>query len=58
MKDLTLEEFKKIHEEWKSTGLSLRDCCQNTGFEVSKFYYWRKELTESTMSRVNRLNYL
>ncbi|MFR4524596.1 MAG: IS66 family insertion sequence element accessory protein TnpA [Bacteroides sp.] len=46
MKNLTLEEFKKIHEEWKSTGLSIRDYCHNTGFEESKFYYWRKKLTE------------
>lgn len=42
MKNLTLDEFKKIHEDWKSTGLSIRDYCSNTGFEESKFYYWRK----------------
>lgn len=44
MKNLTLDEFKKIHEDWKSTGLSIRDYCGNTGFEESKFYYWRKSL--------------
>jgi hypothetical protein len=49
MKNLTLEEFKKIHEEWKSTGLSIRDYCHNTGFEESKFYYWRKKLTEAML---------
>lgn len=43
MKNLTLDEFKKIHEDWKSTGLSIRDYCSNTGFEESKFYYWRKK---------------
>lgn len=37
MKNLTLDEFKKIHEDWKSTGLSIRDYCGNTGFEESKF---------------------
>lgn len=46
MKNLTLDEFKKIHEDWKSTGLSIRDYCSNTGFEESKFYYWRKKLTD------------
>ena len=49
MKNLTLEEFKRIHEEWKSTGLSIRDYCHNTGFEESKFYYWRKKLTEAIL---------
>lgn len=53
MKNLTLEEFKEIHEEWKSTGLSIRDYCHNTAFEESKFYYWRKKLTESMMPLVN-----
>lgn len=53
MKNLTLEAFKKIHEEWKSTGLSIRDYCHNTGFEESKFYYWRKKLTESMLPQVN-----
>ena len=49
MKNLTLEEFKRIHEEWKSTGLSIRDYCHNTGFEESRFYYWRKKLTETML---------
>ena len=49
MKNLTLEEFKKIHEEWKSTELSIRDYCHNTGFEESKFYYWGKKLTEAML---------
>lgn len=53
MKNLTLEEFKRIHEEWKSTGLSIRDYCHNTGFEESKFYYWRKKLTEAMLPQVN-----
>ena len=39
MKNLTLEEFKRIHEEWKSTELSIRDYCHNTGFEESRFYF-------------------
>ena len=53
MKNLTLEAFKWIHEEWKSTGLSIRDYCHNTGFEESKFYYWRKKLTEAMLPQVN-----
>ena len=53
MKNLTLDEFKKIHEDWKSTGLSIRDYCGNTGFEESKFYYWRKKRKHSMLSQRN-----
>lgn len=57
MKNLTLDEFKKIHEDWKSTGLSIRDYCSNTGFEESKFYYWRKKLTDSMLPRKHPIKY-
>lgn len=49
MKNLTLEKFKKIHEDWKSTGLSIRDYCSNTDIDESKFYYWRKKLINSLL---------
>lgn len=53
MKNLTLEEFKKIDEDRKATGLSIRDYCNNTGFEESKFYYWRKKLSDSLLPQTN-----
>lgn len=53
MKNLTLDEFKKIHRDWKSTGLSIRDYCNNTGFEESKFYYWRKKLADTMLPQNN-----
>lgn len=31
MKNLALEESKNIHDKWKSTGISIRDYCHNTG---------------------------
>ena len=29
---MTIEEFRKIHEEWKASGLSIQKYCESTGF--------------------------
>lgn len=44
MQRFTLEEFKKIHLEWKKSGLSIQDFCANTGIKESRFYYWKKRV--------------
>lgn len=44
MQRFTLEEFKKIHSEWKDSGLSIQDFCANTGIKESRFYYWKKRV--------------
>lgn len=31
MQSFTIEEFKKILQAWKESGLSVRDYCANTG---------------------------
>ena len=44
MQSFTLEEFKKIHQEWKESGLSVRDYCASSGIKESRFYYWKKRV--------------
>ncbi len=44
MQSFTLEEFKKVHQEWKESGLSIRDYCASTGIKESRFYYWKKRV--------------
>lgn len=39
MQSFTIEEFKKIHQAWKESGLGVRDYCANTGIKESRFYY-------------------
>ena len=64
MKNMTLEQFKRTYEDWKLSGLSVRDYCSNTGFDEGKFYYWRRKLTDSALPdaqgfvpvRMNNLN--
>ena len=41
---MTLDQFKQTYEDWKLSGLSVRDYCNNTGFDEGKFYYWRRKL--------------
>ena len=35
---MTLDQFKQTYEDWKLSGLSVRDYCNNTGFDEGKFY--------------------
>lgn len=35
MQSFTIEEFKKIHQAWEESGLSVRDYCANTGIKES-----------------------
>ena len=61
---MTLDQFKQTYEDWKLSGLSVRDYCNNTGFDEGKFYYWRRKLTDSALPdtqgfvpvRMNNLN--
>lgn len=46
MQSFTIEEFKKIHQAWKKSGLSVRDYCANTGIKESRFYYWKKRIED------------
>ena len=41
---MTIEQFRQLHEEWKQSGLSEQQCCENTGLTESRFYYWRYTL--------------
>ena len=41
---MTLDQFTQTYEDWKLSGLSVRDYCNNTGFDEGKFYYWRRKL--------------
>lgn len=52
---MTLDQFKQTYEDWKLSGLSVRDYCNNTGFDEGKFYYWRRKLTDSALPGYTRI---
>ena len=39
MKNMTFDQFKQMYEGWKSSCLSERNYCSNTGLKEGKFYY-------------------
>jgi len=48
---LTLLKFQEIYSRFQSSGLRVRDFCQNEGLHESKFYYWQKKLHSSSSER-------
>ena len=43
-KQLTEEEFKEIYVEWKNSGLTKKDYCENSGVSQRVFQYWQSKL--------------
>lgn len=50
MTNLTIEEFRRIHEAWQHSGLSIRQYCEDTGIRESRFYYWKAKLKAESQS--------
>lgn len=46
---MTIEEFRRIYDEWKNSGLSVQQYCENTGFTESRFYYWKAKLKSESL---------
>lgn len=49
MTHLTLEEFRKIHDDWKNSGLSIQQFCESIGIRESRFYYWSAKLKSESL---------
>lgn len=43
---LNEEKFLTIYEDFKGSGLTVREYCSNLGMCQAKFYYWKKKLKE------------
>lgn len=41
---MTIEQFRHLYDDWKQSGLSVQQYCENTGLKESRFYYWRSKL--------------
>ena len=40
MTNMTIEQFRQIYDDWKQSGLSVKQYCENIGLTESRFYYW------------------
>ena len=46
---MTIEQFHQIYDEWKNSGLSIQQYCENTGIRESHFYYWKAKLKAESL---------
>jgi len=42
----TIKQFELVYDRFQSSGLSVKDFCENECILQSKFYYWKKKLLE------------
>ena len=42
----TIQQFELVYDRFQSSGLSVKDFCENECILQSKFYYWKKKLLE------------
>ena len=46
---MTMEQFRQIYDDWKESGLSVQQYCENTGLTESRFYYWRAKIQAESL---------
>ncbi len=51
---MTLSTFKRLFLEYQESGLNVKDFCSNQGFAPSTFYYWKKQLEETSQHQPER----
>jgi transposase-like protein len=51
---MTLSTFKRLFQEYQDSGLNVQDFSSNQGFAPSTFYYWKKQLVESSQHQPER----
>ena len=50
MTNMTIEQFRQIYNDWKQSGLSVQQYCENTGLTESRFYYWRAKIQAESLT--------
>ena len=49
MTNMTIEQFRQIYDDWKQSGLSVQQYCENTCLTESRFYYWRAKIQAESL---------
>ena len=47
---MTIEQFRQICDDWKQSGLSVQQYCENTGLTESRFDYYKSNMQALSMS--------
>ena len=51
MAKITIEKFKTIHQEWRQSGLGVREYCANIGMNEDTFHYWKRKVEDEQDAR-------
>lgn len=53
---MSKEEFLSVYERQQSSGLTIRDFCENEAYSASCFHYWKKKfgLSRAYTSNLNK----
>ena len=47
---ISKEQWQVILDQWQSSGISVRQFCQDKSIPVSNFYNWRKRLIKNALN--------
>lgn len=47
-----LQEWSTLLQEQQSSGMNIRNWCQNRGITEGRFYYWQKQVREALLSQI------
>ena len=54
----SIQQFKLVYDRFLSSGLSVTDFCANECILHSKFYYWKKKLTEQNQAKEQQSDFV
>ena len=49
MANMTIEQFRQVYDEWRQSGLTVQQFCENIGIREGRFYYWKAKLKSESL---------
>ena len=49
MANMTIEQFRQVYDEWRQSGLTVQQFCENIGIREGRFYYWKAKLKAESL---------
>ena len=54
----TIQQFKLVYDRFQSSGLSVKDFCENECILQSKFYYWKNKSIKNNRHKEQPSNFV
>ncbi len=46
---MTIEQFRQVYDEWRQSGQTVQQFCENIGIREGRFYYWKAKLKSESL---------